>query len=151
MPQNRFDWHERIKAIEREYRSVRMAVDRLLEQAAHKPDVLGKGARPADLLSADENLQGTYLIRMFAEFETALRSYWATIKPNARIQAEALINNIGTKRSIPVSVINATHAARMWRNSLVHHRDEENSDMTIERARHQLATFLARLPITWGG
>ena len=30
MPQRRFDWHERIKAVEREYWSTRIAVDRLV-------------------------------------------------------------------------------------------------------------------------
>ena len=81
MPQRRFDWHERIKAVEREYWSTRIAVDRLSAQVTHDPGILGNGPRPRDLESADENLEGTYLIRMFAEFETGVRSYWGLSDP----------------------------------------------------------------------
>lgn len=34
MPQSRFDWHERIKAVEREYWAVKTAVDRLADTIA---------------------------------------------------------------------------------------------------------------------
>jgi len=91
MPQRRFDWHERIKAVEREYWSTRIAVDRLSAQVTHDPGILGSGPRPRDLESADENLEGTYLIRMFAEFETGVRSYWRTIRPRARTPVESLL------------------------------------------------------------
>ena len=57
MPQRRFDWHERIKAVEREYWSTRIAVDRLSAQVTHDPGILGSGPRPRDLESADENLE----------------------------------------------------------------------------------------------
>jgi hypothetical protein len=70
MPQRRFDWHERIKAVEREYWSTRIAIDRLSAQVALDPGVLGIGPRPRDLEATDENLEGTYPVRMFAEFET---------------------------------------------------------------------------------
>ena len=49
MPQRRFDWHERIKAVEREYWSTRIAVDRLSAQVTHDPGILGSGPRPRDL------------------------------------------------------------------------------------------------------
>src|SRR5208282_5056055 len=72
MPHRRFEWHERIKAVEREYWSARRAVDRLSADVARDPSALGEGPSPRDLRSADENLEGTYLVRMFAEFETGV-------------------------------------------------------------------------------
>src|SRR5947209_15561167 len=60
MRHRRFDWHERIKAAEREYWSARIAIDRLSAEAAHDSTILGKGPSPRDLKSADENLEETY-------------------------------------------------------------------------------------------
>ena len=72
MPYHRFDWHERVKAVENEYKSVRIAVDRLKSAVALDPTVLGADPKPANLGVADRNLEGTYLVRLFAEFESAL-------------------------------------------------------------------------------
>ena len=102
MPHRRFDWHERIKAVEREYWSARRAVDRLLAEVVRDPSALGKGPSPRDLRSADEHLEGTYLVRMFAEFETGVRSFWRTIKPCARRKPRFfLIGSATDARSLP--------------------------------------------------
>jgi hypothetical protein len=76
MPHRRFDWHEHIKDIEREYKAARLAVDSLWISVAADPSVLGKGeSSRASLRAARNNLDGTYLVRLFAAFEAALRSY----------------------------------------------------------------------------
>jgi hypothetical protein len=151
MRHSRFDWHERIRAIEREYGSVRVAVDRLSEVADHDPDILGTELRPRDLTAADENLEATYLIRMFAEFETAIRSFWKSIRPKARTQTEALVDRVGDRCSIPIEVVRDAQVVRVYRNKLVHDRDQECEPMTIKVARHRLAIYLASLPREWGG
>jgi hypothetical protein len=151
MPQSRFDWHERIKAVEREYRTTRVAVNRLSEVVARDPQVLGNGRTPRDLLSADENLEGTYVVRMFAEFETGLRSYWRTFRPHARPQIEVLLNQIGDRRGVPVDIMRAAHIVREYRNKLVHDRDKDVEHVTIEHARSRLSKYLARLPTEWRG
>jgi hypothetical protein len=150
MPHRRFDWHERIKAVEREYWSARIAVDRLSSAATHDPSVLGDGPRPRDLAATDENLEGTYLIRMFAEFETGVRSYWRTIKPRSRAPAETVLARVGDRCSIPLDVIQAAQTVRIYRNKLVHDRDQEVEAVVIAEARHSLASYFARLPIRWG-
>jgi hypothetical protein len=150
MPHRRFDWHERIKAIEREYWAARIAVDQLSDTAARDPGVLGGGAKPRDLEAADENLEGTYLIRMFAEFETGVRSYWRTIRPNARTPVETMLDRVGDRCEIPVDVIRGAQAVREYRNKLVHDRDQEVEAVTIGDARSHLATYFARLPLEWG-
>ncbi|HUY32188.1 MAG TPA: hypothetical protein VMV69_05360 [Pirellulales bacterium] len=149
MLQNRFDWHESIKAVEREYWAVRIAVERLVESAARDPNVLGTGPKPRDLVSADENLEGTYLIRMFAKFETGVRSYWRTLKPRSRASVEILVDRVADKRSIPIDVTQGVHAVRQYRNRLVHERDQAVEHITIADARSRLATYLARLPLMW--
>ena len=149
MRHRRFDWHERIKAAEREYWSARIAIDRLSAEAAHDSTILGRGPSPRDLKSADENLEGTYLVRMFAEFETGVGAYWRTIRPRARVSVETLLARVGDRCGIPVDLTNDAHTVRMYRNKLLHERERDVETVTIADARRRLATYLARLPIEW--
>jgi hypothetical protein len=76
MPNRRFDWHEHVKDVEGEYKAARVAVDRLKAELVSTPDVFsGSDKTRAYLREADRNLEGTYLVRLFAAFEAALRSY----------------------------------------------------------------------------
>ena len=90
------------------------------------------------------------IIRMFAEFETGVRSYWRTIRPRARTPVESLLARVGDRCEIPLDVIQDAQTVREYRNQLVHDRDEQVKAVTIADARHRLATYFARLPIKWG-
>jgi len=150
MPHLRFEWHERIKAIEREYWSVRRAVDRLVADVARDPKALGERPGPRDLRSADENLEATYFVRMFAEFETGVRSYWRTIRPGARTQAEVLLDRVGERCRVPVEVIDLAQRTREYRNSLLHEREDQVEAVALSDARRCLQHYLSRLPNEWG-
>src|SRR5947209_2537911 len=54
MPHRRFDWHERIKAVEREYWAARIAVDQLSDTAARDPGVIGGARRASPTIGAAE-------------------------------------------------------------------------------------------------
>ncbi len=58
MPYRRFDWHERVKAVENEYKSMRIAVNRLKSAVAHDPSVLGGDSKPANLAPRTETSKG---------------------------------------------------------------------------------------------
>jgi hypothetical protein len=150
MPHTRFDWHERIKAVEREYWSARAAVDRLSALVVRDPNELGEGLRPRDVQLAAANLEGTYLIRMFAEFGTGLRSFWKTLKPRAHPRMEVLLESVAARcRTMPDPILEDAHRVRKYRNKLVHERDEEIEPVTINEGRSHLAKYLARLPMEW--
>ena len=125
MPHNRFEWIDRLKFVEREHRLVATAIARLrlaiLEGLVRTPD----GTTPRDLVAAGENLETTYLVRLWAEFETALLSYYRDLTgdPEARIRATDLVNTLaGVRRgrAIADEVRAAVHEVREYRNSLVH-------------------------------
>jgi hypothetical protein len=59
MPHNRYEWHERIKAVEREYASTRLATDRLLQEASHDPTILRGELEVRDIVDASNHLEGT--------------------------------------------------------------------------------------------
>ena len=87
MPDEAFAWMGRIKAVEREYGAIRFGTDRLIVAAKENPSILmGQVGRP-DIGTASARLEGTYIIRVFAEFETALQHFIRAFhlrKPKAR-------------------------------------------------------------------
>jgi hypothetical protein len=153
MPYCRFDWYERVRAVENEYKSVRMAVDRLKSAVAQDPAVLRDELSPANLGVADRNLEGTDLVRLFAEFESALRSYDRARHhdPTRKTDASILIDSIGGRRGQGISdgVRRGAHAVRRVRNHRAHERDATPDPMPIAEARARLQTLLSWLPDEW--
>ncbi len=106
MPNIRFEWHEHIKGIERECNAVRTAVDRFKAQILETPDLVRKGDETrAHLAAADSNLEGTYLVRLFAAFEAALRSYDCASHndPTRKGKAATLIDQIAGRKGKGIS------------------------------------------------
>ena len=139
---------ERIKSIERDHASTRLALDRLLDEARRDPTILAGDLKLQDIVKASGRLEGTYLIRLFAEFETGLRLYWATIR-ETEPPTQHLLDGIAARRDIPPDRLADAHAVREYRNSLVHERDEGVAPISIAEARGSLCRFFAFLPPTW--
>lgn len=149
MLQSRFEWHKKIKAVEREYWCAQLAVERLSVAAKRDATILGEGPTPRDVASTHRNLAGTYLIRMFAEFETAIRSFWRSLRPGRRPQVELLLDRVGHRRRIPAKVLRQAQDVREYRNMLIHDREQELPGVSIEQARHHLSVYFAWLPDQW--
>jgi hypothetical protein len=148
MPRERDEWPSRIKSIEREYGSVRLAVDRLLSQVRFDPTILNSGIALRDIVYAAENLEGTYFVRLFAEFETGVRNYWKTFR-DTHPRMEDLVNSLASRHKIPFNLTVSVHIVRNLRNSLVHEREDVTETVTIGEARKYLCKYLARLPSDW--
>ena len=85
---------ERIKAVEREFLSARKAVDDFLIALEQGTTQLPPNTKIRDVHTMSENLEGTYLIRLYAAFESGLRSYWSSLRdknPPAKVLIEVLI------------------------------------------------------------
>src|SRR5947207_2118597 len=137
MPNDLHDWLRRIKSIEREHASTRLAVDRLLEEAYRDPTILTGDLKLHDIIIASEHLEATYIIRLFAEYETGLRLFWKTIRDTEPVTLD-LLNGIAARRGIPHNRVASAHAVRVYRNSLVHERGEEVVPISIAEARGYL-------------
>lgn len=147
--QRRREWFERIRAVEREFFVARKAVDDFLDAVrSGDTDRLPPNTKLRDVEAMSDALEGTYLIRLFAAFESGLRSYWATIRDTTPT-TEQLINSIAGKRNIPDDVRDQVHEVREYRNSLVHEDDAETDPVALGAARSALCTFFARLPDEW--
>jgi hypothetical protein len=155
MSHNRFEWIDRLKFVEREHRVVAAAIDRL--RRAILDGVIGMpgGTTPRDLAAAGESLETTFLVRLWAEFETALLSYYRYLQsdPEARLRAVDLVNTIAALRrgrAISDEVRVAVHEVRDYRNALVHERTDPALPVGLVEARRRLNTFLGKLPEQWG-
>ncbi len=76
MPHNH-EWQSRIKAVEREYVAMRQAAERFRQNALDDPTILEGNLRHGEIVVASKNLEGTYVNRLFAEFESGARQFWA--------------------------------------------------------------------------
>ena len=148
MPHDRDEWMGRIKAVEREYLAAQFAIDWLRIIADRDPKVLAGKLKLRDLREASERLNGTFIIRLFAEFEAGLRSYWSTLK-GTHPGAQDLLEAIAARRRIGTDTQMNAHAVREYRNSLVHERDEPVPPITMMNTRSSLCRFFSFLPRKW--
>ena len=147
MPHNH-EWQFRIRAIEREYVAMRQAADRFQQNALDDPSILREDLRYGEIREASKNLEGTYLIRLFAEFETGVRQYWGANWGTVPRTVD-LLNALAARRGIPDPKRDSAHVVRDYRNALVHERDDELESMSLAVARSHLCHFFSYLPPHW--
>jgi hypothetical protein len=150
MPGEAFNWMGRIKAVEREYGAIRFATERLLVAVNDDPSVLTGQVKRPDITTASIHLEGTYIIRIFAEFETALEHFVRTFRIQKPRGAELLINRVMGHGRIPQSpYTDDVHRVRNYRNAQVHERSEPVTPVSIREATRFLCTFLSRIQRIW--
>lgn len=158
MPHSRFAWNDRIKATEREYRAVRIALDYLPAATPDEIHDLTEERGWADLILSDayaagKNLDATYLIRMFSEFDRAVDSFWRSLSGShgRDIDGRIQLDEVGAANTIPDHVILGAQDVRGHRNNLVHGRiDLHAAALAFADARANLLTYLRGLPEAWG-
>ncbi len=150
MPFSRSSLLARVKGVEREHSAARLAMDRLLETVQNDPTQLANDVNVRDVTSASVLLEATYLVRLFAEFEAALRSFWHVSRGNPPpSRTRDLVESIGVRRRIPVDYLANAHSVREYRNSLVHEGESDASKIALPKARSYLCHFLSFLPVEW--
>ena len=150
MPAKRFDWHERIKAVEREFDAARLAVSYFLEEARRESTILHRQTSASMIRQTLDRLEPTYLIRIFAEFESGLRVYWQYArKRRPPSRTHDLLEGLAAYRKIPDGTLFDVHAVREYRNALVHERDDVIPEVSLRHACRHLSVFLSMLPEDW--
>jgi hypothetical protein len=149
MPNEAFSWMGRIKAVEREYRAIRFATDRLLVAVNDDPSILDEQVGRPDIGTASSRLEGTYIIRVFAEFETALQHFILVFHIRKPGSTEALINRVRDRAHIPQGNTDPVHLVRECRNTLIHQRSKPAPPVTIREAARSLCIFLSRIQGLW--
>ena len=150
MADERDEWYQRMKSVEREYQAARFAVDRALQQINEDHNLLTGDLRVRELERASEWLEDTYLLRLFAEFESGLRVFFQRIRHRrGPSRTEDLMNSIAAMRSIQGAQLASAHRVREYRNSLIHERDQPVDPLSIVDARRYLFHYFSFLPLHW--
>lgn len=149
MPDEAFTWMSRIKAVEREYGAIRFGTDRFLLAVKDDPSILEGLMKRPDITTASIKLEGTYIVRLFSEFETALQHFILAFHIRKPKGAEALVNRVRDRGHIPQPDTDAVHRVRAYRNVLVHERSKLVTPVTIREATRFLCTFLSRVQRIW--
>jgi hypothetical protein len=144
-----FAWMTRIKAVEREFKMAWLALERLQQQAQDDPDVLIAEMRFRDIDTVLDRLEGTYLVRLFSEFETALRKFLRAKKLRPPNKAEGLVNKVRDRARVPDEHTDDVHKVREYRNTLVHDVLEPTESVTMREATKYCSTFLSWLQRSW--
>jgi hypothetical protein len=147
MPHNH-QWQSRIKAVEREHVAMRQAANRFLQAALDDPTILQWNLRHGEIVAASRNLEGTYIIRLFAEFETGAREYWGA-KWATDPKAVDLLDGLAARCEIPDVQRDNAHLVRDYRNALIHEREDMPDVVPMDKARSYLCHFFSYLPPRW--
>jgi len=146
---SRFDWHSQIKSIENELRASKIALEFLLPRLDSEPIELREGLRPRIFQFTRINLERTYFVRIFSEFEGCLRSYFSSYKSTEPVMRQ-LIDSIASNRKIPPSRTAAIHAVRESRNQIIHTPfASESTAANFVSAHSDIQRFVALLPDNW--
>jgi hypothetical protein len=148
MSHDKFEWLRRIKSVEREHSVMRLAVDHFAAAARSNPSVFLSNLSIPDLAQASERLEGTYIVRLFAEFETGLRLFWTTVRASEPPTRD-LVDGVAARRRVPDRFLEKVHDVREYRNALVHEREGAIASISLAEARGHLCRFFNFLPLTW--
>ena len=134
-----------------EYLAASAAVDLLEVKLRSDPSYLDTvGRRKRAARSLRDNLEDTYLIRIFAVFEAGLRDVWENgWRRPTEPPMKDLIDAVAAKRLISQDVIDRAHHVRSWRNAVVHQGGLAPQPLTIEGAWNHLCKYSSRLPKDW--
>jgi hypothetical protein len=151
MPLTSYDICRWIKAVEKEHAVVAIAVEIFQEKLRSDPDALlaredskKNQLRVRDLQIAIDRLESTYLIRLFAVFESGLRSYWEDILSRSSVpKMQDLVNSVAGQWQIGIDLVRDVHEVRKYRNFLVH-SGEFVPKVAMADARARLCTFVSR-------
>lgn len=142
---------ERIVGVLHEYFAARIAVGLLDDQLGADPMFLERsGLRGRVALDLRINLETTYLIRLFAEFEAGLRDAWRkAFHQNTEPPMQDLLDAVAARRHISGDWLARAHRVRVYRNSLVHQGQTAAEPVGLLEARDHLCRFFSKLPGRW--
>lgn len=143
---------DRIRRVRRELDSARFSLTRTLRLVNEDLDELqaaGRGGTsPSELIRCCDNLEINYILRLFSEFEAAVRDFWISRVRNTRPRMAVLMNRVADRCGITTSVLNAAHAIREFRNDVIH-QNPRALKFDFSDCAKALGTYLGFLPQAW--
>ena len=141
---------EQLQSIRDDYIAARLSleyVEQAWEQLQGEP--FTSGLRLRQIKQSLARLEGTYIVKLFAEFEGILRGYLTAARPGRRLRrtrVELVINSVALRLRVPDAIRDRVHLVRTYRNALTHPTDEEAEVVSFQQAVSYLNHFLVWLP-----
>lgn len=146
---------QRIADVAQEYLAARSAAELLAAQTKSDPSFgVSQGWNLRAGAAFVQNLEATYLIRMFAEFEAGLREYWRShLGRRTHPNMEHLLRNLIPNQLFSHDCIDAADEVRTYRNSLVHLGVNTpplpRQGFKIHEAKRRRCEYFSRLDSQW--
>jgi hypothetical protein len=148
--------HQRLRRIRSELSAAHYALGRAHATWDAEAGTAAAGYRGDVTLNeirrAKDNLDRTFLLRLFAELEGILLGYWQDgLGRITKPKVSVLINRIAALCPLPISDNHRddVHDVRRYRNMLVHTRAEAVAPLTIDQCLNRLGKYLAYFPQQW--
>ncbi len=104
--------------------------------------------RVRDIRACHDDLERTYLVRMFAIFEVTLREFWdRAARRRSHPSVNRLMDRVALRCNVAIDHLERAHSVRGFRNTLIHGGASEF--VTLADARSYLCGFLSNLPREW--
>ncbi|HET6250620.1 MAG TPA: hypothetical protein VFE47_23230 [Tepidisphaeraceae bacterium] len=140
----------RVNNVVREHRTALVAIEILDRQLKLNPSLMAShDLSPSDFVRFRDNLEGTYFIRVFAEFESAFRDVWNSTGRGTEPRTADLLDALTSRRTISSLVLQNAHRVRKYRNGLVHQDSADAEAISFAEAARDLLRFLAYMPANW--
>jgi len=144
---------QRLRIIQMEFNSAREAIN-YVRRNWQKHDLHAEFIRlkPAHFEEAGRNVEVTYFVRLYAEFEGILKDHLATNHPSVVVpdkpKVDKLISLVTKAEGFTVdpALRGKMDAARDYRNSIAHRVRASAPSVTFVDALSSLNKFLAKLP-----
>src|SRR5579862_5590183 len=114
-----------LRRLRDEFEAGTFAITRVLDDWNSNSDLFvaahARGVTDEELRRCARNLELTFVLRLFAEFEAILRDYWRRgLNRPTRPDMEPVIESIARRRRMaPIDLANA-HEVREYRNDIIH-------------------------------
>lgn len=143
-----------LSRVEDEYEAVRFSLSRTLQALRQDSSTLQAGLAAnlsrAELRRAASNVERTYIIRLFAEFEWAIVDYYrfGLRRKNPRPKVFHVMKLLIAVHSIAPRIAAGALMVCDTRNSIVHRRRHE-PPLDFHECKSRLGRFLHVLPPRW--
>jgi hypothetical protein len=149
---NRNEAFQNLVAVFNQLGAARFSLHQAISAVSRDPTRLPDGLTPIHLQDCADNLEVTYLTRLFAEFEGVLREfYWSAIRPGRRPRwtpIEIMMDRIAARLYIPYAELQRAHEVRAYRNDVIHDR-LRTPRLAFQDCRSRLGKYIYYLPTRW--
>jgi hypothetical protein len=109
----------------------------------------GRSLSAGDVRRCLENLELTYILRLFAAYEALLRDFWLTgVGRATEPELKPLMDSIARRRNMDAKTLMSAHDVRDFRNKIMH-RNVHSLRFDFGECAKILGTYVSWLPTAW--